>query len=253
MNFKILVTNDDGIHSPGIFALANLMKKYGEVVVIAPDSQMSAISSALTLHKPLRVNKHFINNVFFGYSVDGTPADCVKLALTTLLDWKPDIVISGINHGLNTSINVLYSGTVAAAFEGAIFDCNSIAVSIDSHDHDFNLDGTIYFLEKILDKYLDKPFDSKVLLNINVPALDKINLKGIKITELSDAIWHDFYDKRIDPFGRIYYWFAGEHKVNQNELKYDDVAVRNGFVSVSPIKIDFTDREKIENLKFLEE
>ncbi|MBX3045350.1 MAG: 5'/3'-nucleotidase SurE [Candidatus Kapabacteria bacterium] len=248
----ILVTNDDGINSPGIEVLKNSLLELGEVIIIAPDMQRSAVSSALTIHKPLRVRRFYKNGDFFGYSVDGNPADCVKLAVSTLLDRKPDLVVSGINHGKNTSINVLYSGTVAGATEGVLAGINSIAISHASHalNSDLVLSGKVSnILARIL---LNTMHRQKVLLNVNLPDLADREVKGIKLTRLSSSKWADKYERREDPFGNEYYWFAGVFMISEIDTATDDGAVENGFVSVSPISLNLYDNSRLDEDIFSE-
>jgi len=234
----ILVTNDDGINSPGIEALSKSLSNLGEVIVVAPDNQRSAVSSSLTINKPLRINKFYKNGAFFGYSVDGTPTDCVKIAVSTFLDRKPDLVVSGINHGKNTSINVLYSGTVAGATEGLLAGINSIAISHASHSLSSDLSYTSEYVNILARKLLFSGMKEKVLLNVNVPNLSYEQVKGALFTKLSNSLWADKYEKRLDPFGNEYYWFAGAYIIADTDLDYDDGAVEAGYVSVSSINLN---------------
>ncbi len=245
-NLNILVTNDDGISSPGLLTLAKVMRNFGNVTIVAPDRQQSAVSSSLTLHKPLRVNHFFREGEIFGYMVDGSPVDCVKLAVTTLMPQKPDLIVSGINHGKNTSINVLYSGTIAAAFEGLLFNIPSIAFSIASHNLNTNLDGAECYIKKIIPKIIQLQNKENLLINVNIPDVDKDSIKGVKITKLSDSKWDDKYEKRVDPFGYEYYWFAGAFKTANKAFETDDGAVDKGFISLTPLKIDFLNYELYE-------
>ncbi|MCX6153940.1 MAG: 5'/3'-nucleotidase SurE [Candidatus Kapabacteria bacterium] len=248
----ILVTNDDGIDSPGICALAAAMKLLGEVVVIAPDRQQSAVGHSLTVAEPLRIAKVRHNGSFFGYSVNGTPSDCVKIGLSTILDKKPDLLVSGINHGQNTSINVLYSGTVSAATEGALVGINSLAISLDSHSHNVDCSVAALITQEIVKKLTINQLPKGTLLNINIPNLPQNQIKGIKIASISKNIWADSYEKRSDPFGREYYWFCGDFSNDDNSEGSDFVALQRGWVTVSPIKYEFTDYGLLDKLKFLE-
>jgi len=202
----ILVTNDDGIDSPGIFALAEAMKNIGEVVVAAPDRQQSAVGHALTVAQPLRITR-FRRNEMKGHAINGTPADCVKLAISAILKRKPDLVVSGINHGQNTSVNILYSGTVSAATEGMLLGIPSIAISLASYDLGLDCSVAADYAKQAAINILKNPLPTGTLLNINVPAITKDEIKGTKITRHSNSCWDDFYEKRIDPFGIDYYWF----------------------------------------------
>jgi 5'-nucleotidase len=247
---KILITNDDGIDSPGIYTLVKEIEKIGIVTVVAPDRQQSAVANALTIHQPLRINKFFKNNEFFGYSINGTPSDCVKLAVLTILKEKPDYIISGINHGQNTSINLLYSGTVSAGIEGLIFNIPSIAVSLTSYDINADTKPAALWTSVVLKKLIDNPLNVEgVLFNINVPVLPMEQIKGLKITRQGDSYWLDEYEKRKDPFGRDYYWFSGDYIIQDDDIETDDGALAQGFVSLTPIKIDYTKHELIPILK----
>lgn len=253
-NYKILVTNDDGIDSPGIYALANAMREIGEVVVAAPDRQQSAVGHALTVARPLRVTKVKRNGTLFGYAIDGSPSDCVKIALSNLLEETPDLVISGINHGQNTAINILYSGTVAAATEGMLAGIPSIAISLASHDTSLPLDAASEYAIKIAKKLLESNLKPNFLLNVNVPAIPRSEIRGIKVTKHSSSYWKDTYEMRLDPFGRKYYWFAGEYCIeNSDDLETDDAALAKGFVTITPVHFDFTKYDLLDKLSNFEE
>ncbi len=244
----ILITNDDGIDSLGIRQLALSLSKLGEVKVVAPDRQMSAVSSAVTIQNPLRVKKYMISDDIVGYAVTGTPADCAKLGINSLCVRKPDLVISGINHGQNNAINVLYSGTVGGAVEGMLQNIPSMAISVGSHDVEFDCTVAAEYALELAQKMLKISIPKGTLLNVNVPAVEKDKIKGIKYTSQSSAIWKDSYEKREDPFGRDYYWFSGSYEKNTSDTESDDYALFNNFVSVTPIKMDFTDRDFLATL-----
>ncbi len=244
----ILITNDDGIDSLGIKQLAESMSKLGEVRVVAPDRQMSAVSSAVTIQNPLRVKKYKINDHILGYAVTGTPADCAKLGINAICERKPDLVISGINHGQNNAINVLYSGTVGGAVEGMLADIPSMAISVGSHDIEFDCETASEYALDLAQKMLNINMPKGTLLNVNVPAVEKDKIKGIKYTSQSTALWRDSYEKRQDPFGREYYWFSGSYEQNMEDTNTDDYALFNNYVSVTPIKMDFTDKDFLSQL-----
>lgn len=237
----ILITNDDGINSPGIETLKNSLSEIADVIIVAPDTQKSAVSSALTISKPLRVSKFHKNNLFFGYAVNGTPTDCVKLALSTLFDRKPDLVVSGINHGKNTSINVMYSGTVAGASEGYLAGINSIAISHSSHALNSDLEPSGRFCQKLARKLLSSNHQSKVFLNVNLPDISADNIKGAYLTKLSSSKWADKYERRQDPFGNEYFWFAGEFRISDSGIDTDDGAIESSYISVTPLKLNVYD------------
>lgn len=239
---KILVCNDDGISSPGIFALVKELKKIADVTVIAPIKEQSAVGHSITMQVPLRVIEYRINGTLFGLAVDGTPADCIKIGIRNLMDSPPDLVVSGINHGSNTAINIIYSGTVSAAREAAIMDVPSMAVSVTNHnakDFDFSAKLTKQLIERIPFKELP----TGTLLNVNIPDLPEEEIKGIKITTQGKSKWDDIYEKRIDPYFKDYYWLTGNLLQLDKEIETDQGAINKNFVSVTPIHFDLTDYE----------
>ncbi|MDH3269105.1 MAG: 5'/3'-nucleotidase SurE [Ignavibacteria bacterium] len=245
---KILVTNDDGIYSSGIAALADVLKDIAEVIVVAPSEEQSAVGHGITMKYPLRVTKYFKNGNFFGYAVEGTPADCVKMGIRNIMGESPDLVISGINHGSNTAINIIYSGTVSAAREAAIMDVQAVAISITSHDaKDFRYAGKI--AKMIALKVKEHKLPNGTLLNVNVPNFPEEEIAGILVTEQSKAKWDDIYEKRTDPFGKDYYWLTGKLVEVENEKQSDQLAIKNKFVSVTPIHFDLTDYETFKKMK----
>jgi 5'-nucleotidase len=244
----ILVTNDDGIHAPGIYALYKAMVDIGEVAVVAPDSERSAVGHALTISDPLRVFEVDRYGEFFGYAVNGTPADCVKLAVKAILDRKPDLVVSGINQGPNTAINVIYSGTVSAATEGIIMSIPSIAFSLTSfRNKDFNFAAR--FAKCLAQKVFEENLPEETLLNVNIPALPEEEIRGVKITRQGKGRYEEYFEKRIDPMNRNYYWLAGKKLQLDHDADVDDVAVMNNFIAITPIQFDMTDYKAIELLK----
>ena len=250
---KILITNDDGIDSNGIITLANEFKKMGDVIVVAPAFQMSATSHSLTTNKPLRYTKYYIQDEFFGYAINGSPADCVKFGILNILEKKkPDIVLSGINFGRNTGVNLLYSGTFAGATEGHLLGIPSFAVSLSSHNPKSDCKAAAEYAYKIVSEIIKRHDKEKIYLNINVPFVSPEEIKGIKITKNSNSYWEDEYEKRIDPFGKEYFWFNGMYVYDANEEDIDDAAVDENYVSVTPIKFQFTDLVLLEELRGLE-
>ncbi|MFH1194601.1 MAG: 5'/3'-nucleotidase SurE [bacterium] len=245
---RILVTNDDGINSPGIYALAQGLKAFGEVIVVAPFTEQSAVGHAITMQIPVRVTEIKRNGEFFGYAVDGTPADCMKMGVKNILRYQPDIVVSGVNNGANTAINIIYSGTVSAAREAAIMDIPALAVSVASHDvKDYSYAVKV---AKMFTKLVAKNgLTPGTLLNINVPNLPENEIAGIKFTKQGKAKWDDVYEERKDPYGRNYYWLTGTLVEVDNELDLDQCAVRNKYVSVTPIHFDLTDYTTYETIK----
>lgn len=241
---RILVSNDDGIYSTGIRSLSEgLVKEGHEVYVVAPDRERSATGHSLTLHRPLRVDEvTHLDGVTKAYCTDGTPSDCVKFGVEAVMDDKPDLVLSGINHGPNMGSDILYSGTVSAAMEGAIFNIPSIALSLADHKaEDFT--AAVIVTNKILSKIKELDFPPKTLINVNIPPLPISDIVGIQVAELGIRPYDDHFEKRVDPRGKVYYWLAGE-AIEDEELPGTDVyAVRQNLVSITPITIHMTNDE----------
>lgn len=246
---RILVANDDGIYSPGIQALAQSLATDHEVYVVAPDRERSAAGHSLTLYKPLRVQEVKIDGgVVKAWSTNGTPSDGVKLAVSVLLDHKPDLVISGINRGYNLGSEVLYSGTVAAAMEGVFLGVTSIAVSQDRDGGGQNLEAACSVMKEIVKRVgkLDVPLDLNTLINVNFPNVPLSELRGIAVTELGNRFYNDSFEHRRDPYGQDYYWLMG-HAIDHNEKETSDVvAVSQKMVSVSPVKFNMTDHSFVK-------
>jgi len=237
----ILITNDDGINAPGIRSLVEAVKDLGEVIVVAPDSPQSGMGHAITIGDPLRLNKVEVFEGIDSWQCSGTPADCVKLARDKILHAKPDICLSGINHGANHSINVIYSGTMSAAMEAAIEGVPSIGLSL--LDYKFDADFTVAkkVARELTIRMLAQPMPEHILLNVNIPIATVAEFKGIKICRQAYAKWAEEFDHRIDPRGKDYYWMVGKF-VNMDKHSGTDVeALKDGYASVVPIKIDFTD------------
>ena len=237
---RILVSNDDGIDAPGIWALAQELKKIGSVTVVAPDKQQSAVGHAITMNYPLRAVPFRKNNEFFGYAVEGTPADAVKLGVKFLLKEPPDMVVSGINHGSNTAINIIYSGTVSAATEGMILGIPSIAVSLTTYD-DADFSYAARFAARLSQLVAQKGLPDGTLLNVNVPAVSEDQIRGIALTTQGNSKWDDTFDVRRDPANREYFWLTGKMMVTDTDPNSDQIAIQNNFVSVTPIRYDLTD------------
>jgi 5'-nucleotidase len=237
----ILITNDDGITAPGIRALVEAVKDMGQVVVVAPDSPQSGMGHAITIGSPLRLHKVDVFEGVESWQCSGTPADCVKLARDKVLHAKPDICLSGINHGANHSINVIYSGTMSAAMEAAIEGIPSIGFS--SLDYSFEADFTLAqtVVREVTRRMLAQKMPEHFLLNVNIPKVAAADFKGIRICRQAYAKWEEDFDHRIDPRGKDYYWMVGKFR-NMDEHPGTDVdALKAGFASVVPVRIDFTD------------
>jgi 5'-nucleotidase len=250
MRKHILVSNDDGINAEGIYALVKELKKIADVTVVAPEKQMSAVGHAITVQYPLRVNPFYKNGDFFGYAVDGTPADAVKLAVRALLkDKKIDLLVSGINHGMNTSINIIYSGTVSAATEGTILGIPSFAISLATYEPNPDFSSAAKFAVKLAQFIFENGIPSGTLLNVNVPAVPENQIKGVLITRQGKAFWDDWFDLRKDPNGREYYWLTGKFVNYEEDINSDHTAVQNKYISITPIHFDLTNYEAIDKLK----
>ncbi len=244
----ILVSNDDGIDASGLHTLVKSLKRIARVAVVAPSIQQSAVGHAITVRTPLRAYKFHRNGTLFGYAVDGTPADCVKLGIRTLLKEKPDLVISGINDGLNTAVNVIYSGTVSAATEGTILGIPSISVSLEYTQHprfETAAKVAIRFAKFVLQYGL--PEDT--ILNVNVPAIATSKIKGIKYTRQGRSRWDDEFFQRKDPKNKDYFWLAGKMRILDHDESVDQIALKSGFVSVTPIHFDLTHYQFLERMR----
>ncbi len=245
----ILVTNDDGITAPGIRALISVMSEIGTVIVVAPDKPQSAMGHAITLNSTLFINKVSKENAAITeYSCSGTPVDCVKLAVNEILHRKPDLCVSGINHGSNSSINVIYSGTMSAAVEAGIEGIPAIGFSLLDYDWNADFDAIKSSIRKITLEVLEKGMPENIVLNVNFPKLKENEIKGIKICRQAKAIWMEKFDKRITPQGKDYYWLTGEF-VNQDKGEdTDEWALENGYISVVPVQFDLTAHHTIQQL-----
>ncbi len=235
----ILVVNDDGITAPGIKALMDTMSEIGHVVVVAPDSPQSGMGHAITIGKPLRLDKVDIYEGIEMYRCSGTPVDCVKLAVTKIFKGKkPDLCVSGINHGLNNAINVLYSGTMSAAVEGAIESIPSIGFSLDDYGLDADFSHCLKFVKSIALQVLQNGLPTATLLNVNFP--NTKDIKGVKICRQANAKWAEEFDERLDPYKRHYYWLTGVLENNDKGEDTDIWALDHNYASVVPVQFDLT-------------
>ncbi|HTE02068.1 MAG TPA: 5'/3'-nucleotidase SurE [Mucilaginibacter sp.] len=235
----ILVVNDDGITAPGIKALINAMTELGKVVVVAPDSPQSGMGHAITIGSPLRLDKDEVYEGIEAYRCSGTPVDCVKLAVNKILKGKkPDLCVSGINHGLNNSINILYSGTMSAAVEGAIESIPSIGFSLDDYTMQADFSHCIKYVTEIASQVLQNGLPPTTLLNVNFP--NTAHIKGIKICRQANAKWAEEFDERYDPYKRPYYWLTGVFQINDQGEDTDVWALDNNYASVVPVQFDMT-------------
>lgn len=245
---KVLLTNDDGIHAPGLMALYQELNGSFELDIVAPESEMSAVGHAITLTSPLRVQSVHKNGTFFGYGVTGTPADCVKIAVQELLERPPDIIFSGINLGANVGVNVLYSGTVSAATEGAFLGISSVALSLDTlKNPDFRFAAR--FSREIIRFIMENGLREGTALNVNIPAVNAENITGISITRQGVCRYRERFERRVDPRGNIYYWLSGETPVEEELSDADARALRNNRITITPIHYDLTCVEEMERLR----
>ena len=252
MNEKrlILVTNDDGYQAKGIKYLTEIAKEFGDVVVVAPERGQSGMSHSVSLGIPLFLNKVENANGHKSYFCSGTPADCVKIAMHKILDRKPDLIISGINHGSNASVSAIYSGTIGAAREGSLNGVPSIGFSLLDHAYDADFDASAYYCRIIIQKALENGIPDKTCLNVNVPNVPINEIKGIKICRQTQGKWIEEFDQRTSPHKRDYYWLTGQF-ANFEPLAEDtdEWALQNNFVSVVPLDVDLTSYTILDELK----
>ncbi len=245
----IFVTNDDGIAAPGMRALIDVAKEFGEVIVVAPDKAQSGMGHAITINNTLRLNEIKIDKDIREWSCTGTPVDCVKLAVNMIMHRKPDLLLSGINHGPNSSISVIYSGTMSAAVEGAIEGIPSIGFSL--YDYSVNADFTLAksVVKTMIFNVLNNGLPDGVCLNVNIPMIGVDEFKGIKICRQAKAIWDEEFDERKDPSGNTYYWMAGSLRNQDNGDDTDESALSQKYASVVPVQFDLTAHQVINDLK----
>ena len=244
---KILITNDDGIFSSGIYALWEALSEIGDVYVVAPNDENSAASHSITINSLLKLKKVKRAGGFEGYSVSGTPADCTKIAVKEILNFTPDLLVSGINKGSNLGNNIMYSGTIAAAAEGAILNIPSIAISLDSHNvKDWT--GAKIEAIKISKNILKNGIPHNTLLNVNVPYCNPEEIKGIKITHQGNQYFKDEFEKRNAPSGFSYYWMKGQIIDRDTSIQFDGNAVKKKYTSITPITFKFTDTSYLNKL-----
>jgi 5'-nucleotidase len=245
----ILVTNDDGYQAPGIRFLIDVMTELGDVLVVAPESPQSGMGHAITIRVPLTLRQINKNNRFTEYITNGTPVDAVKLATHKLMDRKPDLLVSGINHGSNSSVNIIYSGTMAAVIEGAMNRIPSIGFSILDYSHDADFSPTRKYLKTIAENVLRNGLPDGTCLNVNFPVAKEKDIKGIKVCRQANAYWKEEFDARTDPHNREYFWLTGSFHNLDKGNDTDEFALENKYVSVVPVKFDLTAHELISEIK----
>ncbi len=248
----ILIVNDDGYEAKGLYAMVEAAKDFGEIVVIVPDSVRSGLGHAITMNDPFRIKLYREEDGIKYYRTNGTPVDCVKLGQKVVLrDRKIDLVLSGINHGSNSSVSVIYSGTVGAAIE-ASFDTAAIALSVQDYSSDADFTAAVHYGKIIVKSVLEKGLPPHVCLNVNVPKIPFEEIKGMKITRQTDGYWYEDMEKRVDPYGREYYWLTGylvdtDHKEDSCEW-----ALHHNYISIQPVHYDLTAYHAMNDIKYLE-
>jgi 5'-nucleotidase len=248
---RILLTNDDGVYAPGLRALRTELKKIGEVTVVAPVGEQSAVGHSITLLTPLLVQEVLDeNNEPMGWAVEGRPADCVKLALLELLKEPPDVVISGLNAGSNAGINVLYSGTVAAAIEGAFFRKTSIAISLEyNKPKPLDFSSAARLARNVIEQILDHPVSEGSLFNVNIPNLENGPIRGVRVVPQNVAAYTEKYDRRVDPRGRVYFWSGPDFRCLDPHPDTDVTAMAEGYITVTPLQFNLTHATLLETMR----
>ena len=245
----ILVTNDDGINAPGIRTLISIMKDIGDIVVVAPDSPQSGMGHAITINSTLHSSKITPkDSEIIEYSCSGTPADCVKLAINELMPRKPDLCVSGINHGSNSSINVIYSGTMSAAIEAGIEGVPAIGFSLLDYSWNADFNQSKDFIRRIVINALNNKIPKGVVLNVNIPSIKKSDINGVKICRQAMAYWVEEFDKRKNPLGQEYYWLTGKFVNKDQGEDTDEWALNNNYISIVPVEFDLTAHHAIQGL-----
>ncbi len=245
---NILLTNDDGIHAEGLWALHRVLSPRHNVAVVAPDRERSAVGHGITLHHPIRATQITVNGGFRGWSVSGTPADCIKLAVVELLQKRPDLVISGINPGANVGVNLNYSGTVAAAKEAALYGIAAMAVSVQV-DEDPVYDLAAKFIAHVVPLVDAKGMPPGVFLNINVPNVLSGRTAGVRVSRQGRALYGEYFDRRQDPRNRVYYWQGSDVSPRHNHRDSDGALLNSNYISVTPVRCDMTDYDALEALR----
>lgn len=248
-NPLIVITNDDGISAEGIRNLVEVASNYGQLLIVAPDKPQSGMGHAITVNNIIRLSKSRLFANFEAYSCTGTPVDCIKMARHILNGKQPDLILSGINHGANTSVNVLYSGTMSAAVEGAIEGIPSVGFSLDSYDANADFSGSREVVKKVIETVIDKTLPRGICLNVNIPDIPKDELKGLKVCRGAKAYWRDALTEREDQHGGKYYWLAGDFENLDQGQDTDLRMIANNYASVVPIHADMTAYDTISQLQ----
>jgi len=246
-SMQVLLTNDDGIHAPGLWALYDAFRARHQVIVVAPDRERSAVGHAITLHQPLRFEKSRVNGHSAAFAISGTPADCVKLGLAELMETPPDLVVSGINPGANVGINLNYSGTVAAAKEAAMAGIAAMAVSITAPG-DGHVADAARFTERLSDRMMARGLPAGTFLNVNFPDLPMCDIRGVRWSRQGTGVFQQRFEKRKDPRDRIYYWQGCDAQAGYDQPDIDGAALEGRYISITPIKCDMTDYDTLREL-----
>jgi 5'-nucleotidase len=245
---KILLTNDDGIHAPGLFALHDALKSHHDIHMVAPEAEMSAVGHAITLVDPIRVKTVQKNGGFFGYAVSGTPADCVKIAVREILDPPPDIILSGINWGNNVGVNILYSGTVSAATEGAFLGIPSAAISVGIQSEP-NFEFAARFSRNVIRILTGSGLKDGTALNVNIPPVSPEKISGVCLARQGTSRFAERFEKRTDPRGNVYYWLSGETFIENGNMDNDSMALKQNKITITPIHYDLTSEGELTRLR----
>ena len=245
----ILITNDDGYSSKGIKALINAVKNLGKILIVAPDSPQSGMGHAISVNKPIRCYKTNFFDSVEAYCCTGTPVDCIKMGLYLLKDKKPDLILSGINHGSNVSTNILYSGTMSAAVEGALSGIPSVGYSLTDYSEDADFQYSEKIVQIISKKVIKESLKKGTCLNVNIPNVKENQIKGIKVCRQGRAFWDDTFDHRKDPLGKDYYWLTGSFSSKEQALDTDINYLENNYVTIVPTQFDMTCHDSVDELK----
>lgn len=247
---RILISNDDGIDAKGLKHLIEIAQEFGHVTVVAPEKGMSGMSHSITMSDPIYLRRIEYSDNIEIYACAGTPTDCIKIAIDTLMPEQPTLVLSGINHGANSNISVIYSGTMAAAIEGSTYSIPSIGFSLTSHDLDADFTAARHYVREVIIKLLSTKNNENICLNVNIPTIPLEKIKGIKVCRQSKGYWREDFTQQFCPRGKEYYWLKG-YFINQepDATDNDEWALKNNYVSVVPVQIDITNYEQLRNLK----
>ncbi len=243
----IFVTNDDGVGARGLNALIEAVRPLGRIMVVAPEDSQSGMSHAITMNSPLFLRKVREEEGLEVYACSGTPVDCVKMAFDSLMSEMPALVLSGINHGSNSAVSVIYSGTMGAAIEGSFYNVPSIGLSLLNHREDADFRAAVVYSLKVIEKVMNEEIELPMCLNVNIPDLPVGEIRGIRVCRQNKGYWREEFERRVDPRGRDYYWLKGIFQnQEENATDTDECALENGFVSIVPIQIDLTDYRQLD-------